>query len=191
MKPRHNSRTSASVPLSKGLSPAVYNRWAPSISALPLRPPEQQIKSVTRTWQLEHQYQTLPPLFKSVNMANTNHSDVTKEPAGQTPAPSRASSPGDYLDVPGQRALPTTPVRGRDATKLTTPPSKRSNSDASGDVSMNDIVRSGTRGSSASGTTTPGGRKRAKKPPQKFSCTDFPPCDLHFTRSEHLARHIR
>ncbi|RDW86448.1 C2H2-type zinc finger protein [Aspergillus mulundensis] len=30
-----------------------------------------------------------------------------------------------------------------------------------------------------------------KKKGQRFYCTDFPPCNLSFTRSEHLARHIR
>jgi C2H2 transcription facotor len=30
-----------------------------------------------------------------------------------------------------------------------------------------------------------------KKKSQKFYCTDYPPCRLSFTRSEHLARHIR
>lgn len=30
-----------------------------------------------------------------------------------------------------------------------------------------------------------------KKKGQRFFCTDFPPCTLSFTRSEHLARHIR
>ncbi|GAP90619.1 putative nutrient and stress factor 1 [Rosellinia necatrix] len=30
-----------------------------------------------------------------------------------------------------------------------------------------------------------------KKKSQQFYCTDFPPCNLSFTRSEHLARHIR
>ena len=30
-----------------------------------------------------------------------------------------------------------------------------------------------------------------KKKGQRFFCTDFPPCSLSFTRSEHLARHIR
>ncbi|PLN80449.1 hypothetical protein BDW42DRAFT_112598 [Aspergillus taichungensis] len=30
-----------------------------------------------------------------------------------------------------------------------------------------------------------------KKKGQRFFCTDFPPCNLSFTRSEHLARHIR
>lgn len=30
-----------------------------------------------------------------------------------------------------------------------------------------------------------------KRKGQRFFCTDFPPCNLSFTRSEHLARHIR
>lgn len=30
-----------------------------------------------------------------------------------------------------------------------------------------------------------------KKKGQRFFCTEFPPCQLSFTRSEHLARHIR
>ena len=33
--------------------------------------------------------------------------------------------------------------------------------------------------------------KKKKKKGQRFYCTDYPPCQLSFTRSEHLARHIR
>jgi sulfite reductase beta subunit-like hemoprotein len=33
--------------------------------------------------------------------------------------------------------------------------------------------------------------KSKKKKSQRFYCTGFPPCNLSFTRSEHLARHIR
>jgi hypothetical protein len=36
-----------------------------------------------------------------------------------------------------------------------------------------------------------GQRPAKKKKGQRFFCTDFPPCQLSFTRSEHLARHIR
>ena len=32
---------------------------------------------------------------------------------------------------------------------------------------------------------------KKKKSSQRFYCTDYPPCNLSFTRSEHLARHIR
>ena len=35
------------------------------------------------------------------------------------------------------------------------------------------------------------GRPSKKKKGQRFFCTEFPPCKLSFTRSEHLARHIR
>ena len=34
-------------------------------------------------------------------------------------------------------------------------------------------------------------RPSKKKKGQRFFCTEFPPCTLSFTRSEHLARHIR
>lgn len=36
-----------------------------------------------------------------------------------------------------------------------------------------------------------GTRSTKKKKSQRFWCTDYPPCNLSFTRSEHLARHIR
>ncbi|KAF5019715.1 hypothetical protein F66182_8258 [Fusarium sp. NRRL 66182] len=36
-----------------------------------------------------------------------------------------------------------------------------------------------------------GPRSSKKKKSQRFYCTDYPPCNLSFTRSEHLARHIR
>jgi hypothetical protein len=34
-------------------------------------------------------------------------------------------------------------------------------------------------------------RPSKKKKGLRFFCTDYPPCSLSFTRSEHLARHIR
>ncbi|KAI1812838.1 hypothetical protein GGS20DRAFT_516315 [Poronia punctata] len=36
-----------------------------------------------------------------------------------------------------------------------------------------------------------GSKSQRKKKCQRFFCTDYPPCKLSFTRSEHLARHIR
>jgi hypothetical protein len=35
------------------------------------------------------------------------------------------------------------------------------------------------------------GTRTKKKKSQRFYCTEYPPCNLSFTRSEHLARHIR
>ncbi|KAI0389938.1 hypothetical protein F5Y17DRAFT_95064 [Xylariaceae sp. FL0594] len=40
-------------------------------------------------------------------------------------------------------------------------------------------------------STNGDGSKSKKKKSQRFYCTDYPPCNLSFTRSEHLARHIR
>ena len=34
-------------------------------------------------------------------------------------------------------------------------------------------------------------RPSKKKKGLRFFCTEYPPCNLSFTRSEHLARHIR
>ncbi|KAF2747188.1 hypothetical protein M011DRAFT_66011 [Sporormia fimetaria CBS 119925] len=39
--------------------------------------------------------------------------------------------------------------------------------------------------------TSEGGRPTKKKKGQRFYCVDYPPCNLSFTRSEHLLRHIR
>ena len=46
-------------------------------------------------------------------------------------------------------------------------------------------------GSDAESDNGQTGRPAKKKKGQRFFCTDFPPCNLSFTRSEHLARHIR
>ena len=40
-------------------------------------------------------------------------------------------------------------------------------------------------------SVNPDGTRTKKKKSQRFYCTDYPPCNLSFTRSEHLARHIR
>ena len=49
----------------------------------------------------------------------------------------------------------------------------------------------GEAGSDAESVDPETGRASKKKKGQRFFCTDFPPCKLSFTRSEHLARHIR
>lgn len=53
-------------------------------------------------------------------------------------------------------------------------------SDGEGDEASND--------GSLDADGTPSSKK---KKTQRFWCTDYPPCNLSFTRSEHLARHIR
>lgn len=46
-------------------------------------------------------------------------------------------------------------------------------------------------GSDDESVSADGTRSSKKKKSQRFYCTEFPPCNLSFTRSEHLARHIR
>ena len=48
----------------------------------------------------------------------------------------------------------------------------------------------GEEGSDEESVNADGTRSKKKKS-QRFYCTDYPPCTLSFTRSEHLARHIR
>lgn len=59
------------------------------------------------------------------------------------------------------------------------------------DVRMTDDDPDLAVGSDDESVTGSGGRPSKKKKGQRFFCTDFPPCNLSFTRSEHLARHIR
>jgi hypothetical protein len=49
----------------------------------------------------------------------------------------------------------------------------------------------GEEGSDDDSVNADGTRSGKKKKSQRFFCTEYPPCALSFTRSEHLARHIR
>ena len=61
-------------------------------------------------------------------------------------------------------------------------------SDGAGDAGEDDAEGAG--GSDEDSVNADGSRSKKKKS-QRFYCTDYPPCSLSFTRSEHLARHIR
>jgi C2H2 transcription facotor len=58
------------------------------------------------------------------------------------------------------------------------------------DVDMDDS-EDGDEGSDDESVNADGSRSSKKKKSQRFYCTEYPPCNLSFTRSEHLARHIR
>lgn len=58
------------------------------------------------------------------------------------------------------------------------------------DVDMED-EDDGQEGSDNESVNSDSNRPTKKKKGQRFFCTEFPPCNLSFTRSEHLARHIR
>ncbi|KAJ6441404.1 C2H2 transcription factor [Purpureocillium lavendulum] len=61
------------------------------------------------------------------------------------------------------------------------------------DVDMDESDGEGQQddGSDDESVNADGTKSNKKKKSQRFYCTDFPPCNLSFTRSEHLARHIR
>ncbi|KAI1773158.1 hypothetical protein F4818DRAFT_449256 [Hypoxylon cercidicola] len=116
-----------------------------------------------------------------------------------TPTPTKSSF--------GQRPLPTSPfpqavqipdsIEENQPTKHTP---KRENSQhsrksqGSEDVDMDDSDgdnQGDDGGSDDESVNADGTKSNKKKKSQRFYCTDYPPCNLSFTRSEHLARHIR
>ncbi|KAM4055740.1 hypothetical protein HRG_008406 [Hirsutella rhossiliensis] len=113
--------------------------------------------------------------------------------------PTRAS----FATAPGQMPLPSSPFPHavqvpHTADRLPSDHSqhsaKSSTTRDSMDVDMDDSDAEGGNGDDGSdddSVNADGSRSSKKKKSQRFYCTDYPPCNLSFTRSEHLARHIR
>lgn len=115
--------------------------------------------------------------------------------------PTRASFGNATMTT--QKPLPTSPfpqaVQMPDASDVKLP--RRENSQHSRksrdseDMHMDDSdAETGAGddvGSDDESVNADGSRSGKKKKSQRFYCTDYPPCNLSFTRSEHLARHIR
>lgn len=104
-------------------------------------------------------------------------------PNGVSASSDRSSPADQHSDTAAKSS------RGDDPTRATVSGHSRTASTISDDA-MN-VDSDGERdGSDQEGE--PGGAPPSKKKKgQRFFCTDFPPCNLSFTRSEHLARHIR
>jgi hypothetical protein len=100
----------------------------------------------------------------------------------------------------GQRPLPSSPLPARETSET---PSTKSELSRGGshrstqsiasqrDIEMGEGDEDDKDGSENESVTSDTGRPSKKKKGQRFFCTEFPPCNLSFTRSEHLARHIR
>ena len=106
-----------------------------------------------------------------------------------------------FTGLAGQRPLPGSFVTSA-IDNIMSPATRRSlldrncshrstHSIESQDVSMGDDDEDGQDGSDTESAIGDSERPSKKKKGQRFFCTDFPPCQLSFTRSEHLARHIR
>ncbi|KAL5627378.1 hypothetical protein BROUX41_003531 [Berkeleyomyces rouxiae] len=100
-----------------------------------------------------------------------------------TPMTSEAATTLSMINS-GSRGLPQnsgkeSPVKASGSAPTSTPKSQENDAKSPGGTSSSDHEDEGPK------------RKRSKKRPHKFYCTDYPPCTLSFTRSEHLSRHIR
>ncbi|KAF1945796.1 hypothetical protein EJ02DRAFT_441601 [Clathrospora elynae] len=121
----------------------------------------------------------------------------TEDPSAKTPT--RIT----FAGLAGQRPLPSSPFPS--ARELSETPSTSNKSELSRedshmstqsvvsthDVQMGDGEEDDKDGSDNESATSDTNRPSKKKKGQRFFCNDFPPCNLSFTRSEHLARHIR
>ncbi|KAF2267376.1 hypothetical protein CC78DRAFT_541629 [Lojkania enalia] len=117
----------------------------------------------------------------------------TDDPSAKTP------TRNSFGGLAAQRPLPSSPFTP--SREISETPSRngalsRENSHRStqsmdsGDVEMGG-EGDGRDASDNESVTSDATRPSKKKKGQRFFCTDFPPCQLSFTRSEHLARHIR
>ncbi|GAM85565.1 hypothetical protein ANO11243_035720 [Dothideomycetidae sp. 11243] len=106
----------------------------------------------------------------------------------------------DVGGMAGQKPLPTAPFSP--ANLAATPETDRSDTDredgkrsvTSRDASHHDVEMGddGDQDDSDNGSVTSDPQRlKKKKKGQRFFCTEYPPCNLSFTRSEHLARHVR
>jgi C2H2 transcription facotor len=125
---------------------------------------------------------------------------VASPPMEDATTPTKASFASSALAT--QKPLPTSPFP--EAVQIPEPSDtkvpQRENSQISrksrdsDEMDMDESDEEGAGddgGSDDESVNADGTRSGKKKKSQRFYCTDYPPCNLSFTRSEHLARHIR
>ncbi|KAI1820111.1 hypothetical protein F4861DRAFT_89993 [Xylaria intraflava] len=135
---------------------------------------------------------TFRPVNSPLTIEVEKHDGMAASPT--TPTPTKATF--------GQRPLPTSPFpqavripdhfeeKGpkRDHSRLSRGDSEDVEMDESDKEAHGNEDGAGSDDESVNGD---GSKSHKKKKSQRFYCTDYPPCSLSFTRSEHLARHIR
>ncbi|KAL8946739.1 MAG: hypothetical protein Q9222_006905 [Ikaeria aurantiellina] len=147
----------------------------------------------------EHQFGVgTPTTPRAPTLPQTQPQPTTIVEEQSTTTPTRLN----FASLSGQRPLPTSPFRSSfnaqphstghaDPRVLNREHSHHSTqSSGSQDIDM-DMSDDGEGASDDESVDAETGRPSKKKKGQKFYCTEFPPCNLSFTRSEHLARHIR
>ncbi|KAL2751882.1 hypothetical protein ACRALDRAFT_1073188 [Sodiomyces alcalophilus JCM 7366] len=132
--------------------------------------------------------------------ASSLSQDPQTFPTDDSTTPTRASFAGSALAA--QKPLPSSPFpdavhadkSAKPATGETSRYIRKAESVAGGDAEDSDgETAPGDEGVASEGESANGDGSKSgkKKKSQRFYCTDYPPCNLSFTRSEHLARHIR
>ena len=122
----------------------------------------------------------------------------SEDPSAKTP------TRDSFHGVAGQRPLPQSPFAPSNDSKTAddrpsehkrAPSHRRTQSsvsvDSAGDIGMEDEEDDKDLSDDDESASSEANRPSKKKKGQRFFCTEFPPCQLSFTRSEHLARHIR
>ncbi|KAF2876342.1 hypothetical protein BDV95DRAFT_483532 [Massariosphaeria phaeospora] len=128
-------------------------------------------------------------------------SRLTEDPRTEDPS-AKTPTRNSFVGLAGQRPLPASPFTpSRELSK--TPSSRNDNGVLSREnshrstqsVDSPDVEMAedddGQIGSDNESVSSDVNRPSKKKKGLRFFCTEFPPCQLSFTRSEHLARHIR
>jgi hypothetical protein len=158
--------------------------------------------------------------FRAVNTTLTVPEPPPRleETTPTTPRPTKIFAPADqqiagtedaaktptrdsFGGLAGQKPLPAAPyttshgrsdskMDGRSGVSRESSHMSTKSADSSQDVEMGED-KDGQERSDTESVDADSGRPSKKKKGQRFFCTEFPPCQLSFTRSEHLARHIR
>jgi hypothetical protein len=110
-----------------------------------------------------------------------------------TPTRANFGALANQRPLPAQ-AFPTNVSIPENAPPESNPTLHRGNSQHSAiSRDSDDVDMEGSDGGEegSDGESVNDGTGQKKKKAVRFFCTEYPPCNLSFTRSEHLARHIR
>jgi C2H2 transcription facotor len=118
----------------------------------------------------------------------------TADPHAEDPA-AKTPTRDSFNGISGQKPLPTSPFKLQETTE-SGQDSVLSRENSYHSIKPGDSPEDGMEDDeldnlSDNGSVSDSVRQGKKKKGQRFFCKDYPPCQLSFTRSEHLARHIR
>lgn len=112
--------------------------------------------------------------------------------SGSPSSSQRLQSTGSIQSAPASAVTGTVPGIPAPPSSLPQPTPLSPSAHGDGDIEMDLDESSNKDVSDAESAGNPNVERPKKKAKgQRFFCTGYPPCNLSFTRSEHLARHIR